>query len=38
MALLWWILRTIALTFATIVAILVVVDGTLFANAFRKSG
>jgi hypothetical protein len=37
MGMLWWILRTIALTFATIIAILVVVDGTLFANAFRKS-
>jgi hypothetical protein len=36
MTIVWWILRTVALTFATVIAILVVIDGTLFANAFRK--
>jgi len=37
MAILWWLVRTVALTFATIIAILVVLDGTLLANALRKS-
>jgi hypothetical protein len=36
MGLLWAIVRTVSLFFAVIIAALVVIDGTLFANLLNK--
>jgi uncharacterized membrane protein len=36
MGLLWGILKLVTLVFGVIIAVLVVVDGTLLANLFRK--
>ena len=37
MGFLWGILKTVTLVFAVIIAGLVVLDGTLFANLFKKN-
>jgi hypothetical protein len=38
MGLLWGIFKAIVLFFSVVIAALVVIDGTLFANLFKKSG
>jgi len=37
MGLLWGLVRAVMTFFAVIVAVLVVIDGSLFANLFRKN-
>lgn len=37
MGVLWGLVRAVMLFFAAIIALLVVIDGTLFANLFRKN-
>lgn len=37
MGFLWGLFRTIVLFFAAVIAALVVIDGTLFANLMKKS-
>ncbi|GAC1574101.1 MAG: hypothetical protein NVS3B7_05820 [Candidatus Elarobacter sp.] len=38
MGLLWNVVKVVALIFGAIVALLLVIDGALFANLFRKKG